>query len=160
MDGRDRGQNSGSLGPGTAMRRGARGQWMEFISILIWRIVIWMCTYVEILPAVPLRLNVHFIVCILQLYVYSTSKKKWRMSHFSLESVFPIGSKIRPGFSENSLLLSSSKTKKEDEREGGPVVGEERKDGGKKGVNFNKTFISFQKVSSFSFPYLLFFWVL
>lgn len=105
MDGRDRGQNSGSLGPGTAMGRGAGGEWMEFISILIWRVVIRVYTYVEILPAVPLRL-VHFTVCILQLCVHSTSKKKWRMSHFSLESVFPIGSKIRPeGFSENSLYF-------------------------------------------------------
>lgn len=94
------------------------------------------------------------------------------MSHFSLESVFSIGSKIRPeGFSENSLYfcynqisfsnklcpITFKKRRGEDEREGGPIVGGEKKGGGKKGVNFNKTLISFPKVSSFSFPYLLVF---
>ena len=95
------------------------------------------------------------------------------MSHFSLESVFPIGSKIRPeGFSENSLyfcynqisfsnklfpITFKRKRRREDEREGDPVVGGEKKDGGKKGVNVNKTLISFQNVPSFSFLYLLIF---
>lgn len=88
MDGRDRGRNSGSLGPGTAMGRGARGEWMEFISILIWRIVIWVYTYVEILPAVPLRL-VHFTVCILQLCVHSTSKKSEGCHTSALSQYFP-----------------------------------------------------------------------
>ena len=70
------------------------------------------------------------------------------MSHFSLESVFSIGSKIRPeSFSENSLYfcynqisfsnklcpITFKKRRGEDEREGGPIVGGEKKDGGKKG---------------------------
>ena len=56
-----------------------------------------------------------------------------------------------------SGLKLKRKRRGEDEREGGPVVGGEKKDGGKKGVNFNKTLISFQNVSSFSFLYLLIF---
>ena len=66
---------------------------------------------------------------------------------------------IKSHFLINYSLSPSKKRKRrgEDEREGGPVVGGEKKDGGKKGVNFNKTLISFQNVSSFSFLYLLIF---
>lgn len=62
---------------------------------------------------------------------------------------------IKSHFLINYALSPSKKMRGEDERKGGPIVGGEKEDGGKKGVNFNKTLISFPKVSSFSFPYLL-----
>lgn len=132
------GTEAGTVVPGPRYSNGFRLGRMDGIHLHLDLEDIWVYTYVEILPAVPLRL-VHFTVCILQLCTFHLEKSEG--CHTSaLSQYFPQAPKSDQKvlvknslyFCYNQISFSNKlcpitfKNEGEDEREGGPIVGGEK----------------------------------